>query len=170
MLFDFHNFLYNNPLNDYLNSYSSFLLSKKYLKNNILHLRMNILINYYLNNNSKNKFDYYYYYLANFKDKSMDLPLLTFNPIPDDEFKGFDDDVIDHYKFIITKNPIEPLENYDEIDYKFYQEEYEKLKEIEENELEKSLELDYYDSFEEDYFDDDNFEDIDYNNYYDDYY
>ena len=61
MLFNFFDFLHNNDLKDYMNCYSSFILTNKNLKNNVLNHRMNLLINYYVANNNnatKNKSDY----------------------------------------------------------------------------------------------------------------
>jgi hypothetical protein len=161
MLFDFFNYLYNNDLNDYLNCYSTFLLTKKDLKKNILNIRMNILIDTYLKFNKKNKFDYYYYYLQNYRDEFTDKPLIVYN-FKKDEFAGFDDDITDHYKFMITKNPVEEVIDYDELDRKYI--EAEKLKE-EEKEYDNIInDDDYYD----DYYDDDYeyYEDEDY--YYED--
>jgi len=160
MLFDFYNYLYNNDMNDYLNCYSTFLLSKKDLKKNVLNIRMNILIDTYLKFDKKNRFDYYYYYLRNYRDEFMDKPLIVYER-KKDEFAGFDDDIKDHYKFMITKNPVEEID-YDELDRKYL--ENERLKE-EEKEYEKLIiddEDDYYDDEEEYYEDDDYYEEDDY--------
>lgn len=148
MLFDFFNYLNNNHLDDYLNCYSTFLISQKDLKNNLLKIRMNVLIDTYLKNEKKNKFDYYYYYLSNFKDRFMEKPLLTFDKIHEfkDEFEGFDDDVKDHYHFITTKKEKEPEPDYEEIDKKFYEEEMEK-----DEELIEDLDYDSYDYDNEEY-------------------
>ena len=160
MLFDFFNYLNNNDLNDYLDCYSTFLISRKDLKKNVLNIRMNVLIDTYLKNEKKNKFDYYYYYLSNFKDKYMEKPLLKFDKICEfkDEFEGFDDDVKDHYKFIRTKKEKEPEPDYDEIDKKYYEEQMEKDEEVVED-------FDY-DSYDYDSYDYDS--DYDYNDFDDD--
>lgn len=147
MLFDF--FRHINSPNDYLEYYSTFLMTKEDLKSNILNHRMNVLINSYLYDKNKNKFDYYYYYLSNHKDNYLDKPLISkkveFKDEPD-----YDRDVIDHYKFITTKGPKEPEIDYDELDKKFYEEELNKQKEKEEIELLKNAEyFDDYDDFEE---------------------
>ena len=46
MLNNFVYYLYENNLNDYLNCYSTFLMTNKNLRDNILNHRMNFLINY----------------------------------------------------------------------------------------------------------------------------
>lgn len=166
MLFDFFNYLNNNDLGDYLDCYSTFLISRKDLKNNILNIRMNVLIDTYLKLEKKNKFDYYYYYLSNFKDDYMNKPLLVYDFDKKDEFEGYDDDIKDHYKFMITKNPEEVID-YDELDRKFLEEEQARE---DEKEFDKIVDLD--EDEEEDYDDDDYYyEDYDdYEEYYDDYY
>jgi len=167
MLFDFFNYLNNNDLGDYLDCYSTFLISRKDLKKNILNIRMNVLIDTYLKLEKKNKFDYYYYYLSNFKDDYMNKPLLVYDFDKKDEFEGYDDDVKDHYKFMITKNPEEVID-YDELDRKFLEEEQARE---DEKEFDKIIDLD---EEEEDYYDDSDdyyYEDYDdYEEYYDDYY
>lgn len=172
MLFDFYRYL--NTHNDYVDCYSTFLLSRKDLKKNILKHRMNILIDIYLYNlNKKNKFDFYYYYLTNFKDSYFDKSLISdYNYDKKvktiDITEDFDKDVKDHYYFITTPNPVEPPIDYDEIDKRFYEEEL--LREKEKKELavineddydEYEYDIDYYDEYEYD-IDYDDYDDIDY--------
>jgi hypothetical protein len=146
MLFDFFNYLYNNDLEDYLNCYSTFLISKKDLKKNILNMRMNVLIDTYLKHD-KNKFNYYYYYLNNYKDKYMDKPLLTYdyhNFKEEDEYEDIDD----HYKLMFIKNPEKPVIDYEELDKKYMEEELRKQEE--KNEYEEIFDEDEYDEDEDD--------------------
>lgn len=166
MLFDF--FRYINTPNDYLECYSTFLMTRKDLKSNILKHRMNVLINSYLNDKNTNKYDYYYYYLMNHKDDYLERPLITNQIIIKDEFEDFDRDIKDHYNFMLSKPPPEPIIDYDEIDKKFYEEEYLKQKEKEDKLIEMEYEDDeYYDEYE-DYDECDDFDDPSYD--YDDYY
>lgn len=161
MLFDFYRYLNYSDITDYLNCYSTFLMSKNDLKKNILNHRMNVLINSYLNDkNNNNKYDYYYYYLANYKDNYLQKELLQLpQPIQMDITQDFDEDIRDHYRFMITKNPIEPPIDYDEIDRKFLEEEFARQKEKEIiNDYNDDEFLDDYDEeFEEfdDYYNDD---------------
>lgn len=167
MLFDFFNYLYNNDLQDYLNCYSTFLLTKKDFKKNILNIRMNILIDNYVKNNKKNKFDYYYYYLNNYKDDYLNKPLINHNIIKINE-NNEDDEIDDHYKLMFIKNPEKKIIDYDELDKKFIEEE---LKKEEEKYYDKIIELeedDYYED-DEDYYEDDNYYDEE-EYLYDDYY
>ena len=168
MLFDFYRFI-NSP-NEYLECYSTFLMTNKDLKKNILNHRMNVLINSYLNDKNKNKFDYYYYYLSNHKDNYLERPLLSKEVINiKDDNDDYDQDVIDHYKFLIAKPQPKPVIDYDKIDEKFYEEEY--LKEIEKMEKEMNN-YEYYDDYD-DYDDYNDYEEIeefeDNESYYEDY-
>lgn len=170
MLFDFHNYLYNIRNNDvysYFNAYSTALLTRSDLKDNVLKHRMNFLIDYYttdvIKNNNISKNNYINYYLKNFKDDFKSSLLNSHenknNNKEIDITEDFDKDVRDHYIFLTSKPPTEPEVNYDELDEKFYREE-------EEKKLEKELEKEsnyyeedddyYYDEYYEDeYFDDD---------------
>lgn len=171
MLFDFYRYLNyslpNNGVGDYLNCYSTFLMSRKDLRDNVLKHRMNLLIDIYMNSIDKkiNKYDYYNYYLANYNDKYLDRELIA-NCKKDldtyDITQDFDSDVRDHYRFMITKNPSEPVIDYDEIDERFYEEELLKEKEKEEMTEIKSYD-DYDDDYDYDYYDD-YYDDYDYNN------
>lgn len=165
MLFDFFNYLYNNDLGDYLDCYSTFLISRKDLKKNVLNIRMNVLIDTYLKLEKKNKFDYYYYYLSNFKDDYMNKPLLVYDFDKKDEFESYDDDIKDHYKFMITKNPVEEID-YDELDRKFLDEEQARE---DEKEFDKIVDLEEEEEDDYDEIDDYYYEDYDdYEEYYDD--
>ena len=172
MLFDFFNYLHNNDFKDYLNCYSTFLLTKKDLKKNILNVRMNILIDTYLKYNNKNKFDCVYYYLNNYKDDYMDKPLINYefnkHIISNDD--NIDDDIDDHYKLMFIKNPEKKIIDYDELDRQYLEEE---LKKEEEKEYDNYNDFDDYDYYEdeEDYYEDiNNYYEEDEYYYYDDYY
>jgi hypothetical protein len=157
MLFDFFNYLHNNDLGDYLNCYSTFLISRKELKKRILNIRKNILIDTYIKINSNNKFYYNTYYLNNYYDEFMDKPLIdnNFKPIINE-----DDDIDDHYKLMFIKNPEKKIVDYEELDRKFMEDE---LKKEEENYYDNLTEID-----EDDYYDDEeNIYDDNYNNTYD---
>jgi len=143
MLFDFFNYLHNNDLGDYLNCYSTFLISRKELKKRILNIRKNILIDTYIKINSNNKFYYNTYYLNNYYDEFMNKPLIEnhYKPIINEE-----DDIDDHYKLMFIKNPEKTIVDYDELDRKYMEEEL------------KREEQEYYDNLsdhdEDDYYDD----------------
>jgi len=70
MINNFSYFLYENNLTDYLNCYSTFLMTHKDLKNNILNHRMNFLINYYIQekNSKMKKYKLIEYYIRSYKD------------------------------------------------------------------------------------------------------
>ena len=71
MISNFTYFLYTNELNDYLNCYSTFLMTRKDLKNNILNHRMNFLINYYISQEkieNIQKYKLIQYYISGYKD------------------------------------------------------------------------------------------------------
>jgi len=179
MLFDFFRFLNNNSItsgaSDYINCYSSFLISRKDLKQNILKHRINILIDIYLYNNqniyNQNKFDFINYYLTNNNDSFLNKEIIIGKPpkqIEIDITHDFDSDVKDHYKFITSTKPPEPQIDYDLIDKKFYEEELLKEKEKEEIEYLKKVAEDdyYYDDYEYDDYNDE----YDFTNDYDDDY
>lgn len=164
MLFDFFNYLHNNDLGDYLNCYSTFLISRKELKKRILNIRKNILIDTYIKINNNNKFYYNYYYINNYYDEFMDKPLIEnhYKPIISE-----DDDIDDHYKLMFIRNPEKKIIDYDELDKKYMEEELKKEEEKYYDNLTDTEEEDYYDD-EENINEDNNF------NYdeeeYDDYY
>jgi hypothetical protein len=165
MLFDFFNYLHNNDLNDYINNYSSFLLSRKESKNNILNIRKNILIDTYLKlNNINNNFYYNVYYLNNFNDDYMNKSLINrnFKPIIDDE-----DDIDDHYKLMFIRNPEKKIIDYDEIDKKYMEEELKKEEEKYYDNLTDYDEDDYYEEDENIYDDNNNYyEEEEFDDYY----
>ena len=157
MLFDFFNYLHNNDLGDYLNCYSTFLISRKELKKRILNIRKNILIDTYIKINNNNKFYYNTYYLNNYYDEFMDKPLIdnNFKPIINE-----DDDIDNHYKLMFIKNPEKKIVDYEELDRKFMEDE---LKKEAENYYDNLTEID-----EDDYYDDEeNIYDDNYINTYD---
>jgi hypothetical protein len=160
MLFDFFAHLNSNDMNDYLNGYSTFLMTNKDLRENVLYHRMNVLINAYLNDKRiGNKCDYLSYYMNNYKDGYLDREFIKdlYKSIDTTTIHDFDGDVIDHYRFITSKPPPEPVIDYDEIDKKFYDEELLKKKESE-------REVIFDDEIDEDY------DDYDYEYYYNDDY
>lgn len=153
MLFDFFNYLHNNDLGDYLNCYSTFLISRKELKKRILNIRKNILIDTYIKINNNNKFYYNTYYLNNYYDEFMDKPLIEnhYKPIKDE-----DDDIDDHYKLMFIRNPEKKIVDYDELDRLFVEKE---LKREEQEYYDNLTEIDednYYEE-EENIYDDNNF-------------
>lgn len=121
MFNSFGYFLYNNDVNDYLNCYSTFMMTNEYLRNNILNHRMNFLINYYVQqqNQQANRNKLMEYYLRSYKDDYL-IPKET-NKIHSftDEPEKRDDDVEDHYKYMfINPPPKEPID-YEEIDKQY---------------------------------------------------
>lgn len=180
MFFDFHNYLYTIKDNDiyfYFNEcYSTALLTRNDLKDNVLYHRMNFLIDYYVSeinkNKNINKNNYINYYMNNYKDDFKELIddyKKNYNKKEIDITHDFDKDVIDHYSFITSKPPQEPEIDYEEYDKKFYLEEEEKRIELENNINEYKDDDDYYD---DDYYEDDIYyeEDDYYNCSKDDYY
>ena len=166
MLFsDFHKYLNSikdNDIYDYFNCYSTALITRNDLKNNILTHRMNFLIDYYIENNCNiSKKNLIEYYLKNYKDDfdtsfSFRNKINTKVSIIDDD--NYDTDVKDHYYFMITKNPPKPVIDYDELDKKFYLEEEEKenLAKQENNYNEYDEYYDeYYNEYEEEYYNED---------------
>ena len=178
MLFNFFKYLYdidNDGIGNYLNCYSTYLMTKKDLCDNILNHRMNVLINYYISNTlpPPRKYDLYNYYLSNWTDNYLSKPRIVYNDSykknSNDKWNDMeeDEDVRDHYYFM-TLLPIPKKEiDYDEYDKRFYEEEEEKRLE----ELNKRYDTqEYYDDDLE--YDDWDYEvdyDIDYENVYDYY-
>jgi len=164
MLFDFFNFLHNNDLNEYLDCYSNFLISRNEPMNKILNIRKNILIDTYAKNN--NKFYYNNYYLINFNDNLKNKKLIHHvNIFSNNDYD--DNDIDDHYKLMFIKNPEKKIIDYDELDKKYIEDE---IKKEEENKYDILAEFsdDYYED------DDDELDDINYyeddESYYDEYY
>jgi len=166
MLFDFFSYLnstHSNGMNDYLNGYSTFLMTNKDLKENVLNHRMNVLINAYLNDKMiGNKLDYYSYYMTNFKDSYLDREFIKnlHTSIDNTTIHDFDSDVTDHYRFITSKPPPEPVIDYDEIDKKFYEEELLKKKESEREVIFDDEIDDDYDDYDYEYYQNDDYDDI----------
>ena len=177
MINNFSYFLYENNLTDYLNCYSTFLMTRKDLKNNILNHRMNFLINYYIqeNNNKLKKYKLIEYYIRSYKDDYL-KKIIDVNGnvngnvkyLIEDEIEKRDEDVEDHYKNMFINPPKKPEIDYDDIDriYALKMEEEERLKEREkeilmENEYEENYDnYDINENYEdyEYYSDDDYFE------------
>lgn len=154
MLFNFFKYLYdmdNDGIGNYLNCYSTYLMTKKDIKDNILYHRMNVLINYYISNTlpPPRKYDLYSYYLSNWTDEYLNKyqtpPYIHNNNV--DKWDLMDEDVRDHYKFMITRPPPEPEIDYDEYDKQFYQEDEEKRI----DELNKQFIDSYNDGYEDDW-------------------
>jgi len=168
MINNFAYFLYNNNLSDYLNCYSTFIMTRKDLKNNILNHRMNLLINYYTNQEKLKKYKLIEYYIRYYKDDyllSKENKIKTFRE-EEENPEQRDEDVEDHYKYMFINPKQKPEIDYDELD-KIY--ELKLLKEVEEKQREKEiiLENDYYEDYEDyEYYNSDEYEN-DYENDYD---
>jgi hypothetical protein len=163
MLFDFFNYLHTNDLGDYLNCYSTFLISRKELKKRILNIRKNILIDTYIKINNNNKFYYNTYYINNYYDEFMDKPLIEnhYKPIVNEE-----DDIDDHYKLMFIKNPEKKIVDYEELDRLFIEKELKKEEEKYYDNLTETEEDDYYDDEENIYEDNNiNYDDEEYDDY-----
>jgi hypothetical protein len=152
MLFNFFKYLYdldNDGIANYLNCYSTFLMTKKDLCNNILYHRMNVLINYYISNTipPPRKYDLVNYYLSIWKDDYLNKPTINYQiPFKDSSWDNMDEDVRDHYHFMTSRPPPKEEIDYDEYDKKFYQEEEDKKLE----ELNKKMK-EYDDTYEDDW-------------------
>ena len=180
MINNFSYFLYNNNLTDYLNCYSTFIMTRKDLKNNILNHRMNFLINYYIqeNNYKIKKYKLIEYYIRSYKDDynkkliENEPDIKNENPKNNEECR--DDDVEDHYKYMFINPPPKEEINYDEIDriYELKIEEEERLKEREKEIILENEYEDNYDSYDinENYEDNDYYSDDDYFEINEEYY
>ena len=164
MLFDFFNYLYtikNNDIYDYFNAYSIFLNTNKNLKNKILSLRMNFLIDYYLKDNKQNKFDYIYYYINNyndnFKNNLIDFKLKQKNILIENENEIIINKKIEN-KINNENNDINQNDNIDYIkednNYYYYYYYYRNY--------------DYDKFYYDDYYSNYNYDELDYNYYIDD--
>ena len=155
MLSSFSYFLYNNNMNDYLNCYSTFMMTNEYLRNNILSHRMNFLINCYVEQNKQfeNRNKLMEYYLRSYKDDYL-IPKDVEKYSIVDEPEKRDDDVEDHYKYMFINPPPKPVIDYDELDkeyaLKLQLEEEEKAKEKNKNDAYYEY-SDEYDDYEYDY-------------------
>ena len=175
MINNFTYFLYNNDLTDYLNCYSTFIMTRKDLKNNILNHRMNLLINYYSNHEKQKKYKLIENYIHSYKDdylsRSFKLNEEEKEKEKPENPEQRDEDVEDHYKYMFINPKPKPEINYDEIDRNY---ELKLLKEEEEKQREKEiiLENDYNDDYDDyEYYNSEEYDD--YENDYDimdDYY
>jgi hypothetical protein len=175
MINNFTYFLYNNDISDYLNCYSTFIMTRKDLRNNILNHRMNLLINCYSNHEKQKKYKLIENYIHSYKDDYLSR---SFNLNEEEKEKEKpenpeqrDEDVEDHYKYMFINPKPKPEIDYDEIDRNY---ELKLLKEEEEKQREKEiiLENDYNDDYDDyEYYNSDEYDD--YENDYDimdDYY
>lgn len=175
MINNFTYFLYNNDISDYLNCYSTFIMTRKDLRNNILNHRMNLLINYYSNHEKQKKYKLIENYIHSYKDdylsRSFKLNEEEKEKEKPENPEQRDEDVEDHYKYMFINPKPKPEINYDEIDRNY---ELKLLKEEEEKQREKEiiLENDYNDDYDDyEYYNSDEYDD--YENDYDimdDYY
>ena len=191
MINNFSYFLYENNLTDYLNCYSTFLMTRKELKTNILNHRMNFLINYYIqeNNNKLKKYKLIEYYIRSYKDDYL-KKIIDVNGnvngnvnvnvngnvnvnvndndkyLIEDEIEKRDEDVEDHYKNMFINPPKKPEIDYDDIDriYALKMEEEERLKEREKEILMENEYEENYDNYDinENYEDYEYYSDDDY--------
>ena len=200
MINNFSYFLYENNLTDYLNCYSTFLMTHKDLKNNILNHRMNFLINYYIQekNCKMKKYKLIEYYIRSYKDDYLKKTIeyktengndnenenengnengnknKNENPNDEDEIELRDEDVEDHYKYMFINPPRKAEIDYDDIDriYELKIEEEERLKEREKEIILENEYEDNYDSYDiyENYEDNDYYSDDDYFEINEEYY
>ncbi len=141
----FYNNLENNDVYLYLDCYSSYIMSRKDIKKDILKYRMNFIINYYTNNHNLNNYknDIMNYYINNIKDNYL-LPQPSPTVLPTISEKE------EKPEFFYKKKDID----YEELD-KLYLEKLEKIeKEKREAEEDKKFIkeynkfLNYYDYYE----------------------
>ena len=161
MINNFTYFLYNNDIADYLNCYSTFIMTRKDLKNNILNHRMNLLINCYSNQEKQKKYKLIEKYICSYKDDYLS-PSLKLNEEKEEKEKENpeqrDEDIEDHYKYMFINPKPKPEIDYDEIDriYLLNLEKEEKEKEREKEILLENEYDDYYDNYETNEYYDDN--------------
>ena len=174
MINNFTYFLYNNDISDYLNCYSTFIMTRKDLRNNILNHRMNLLINCYSNQEKQKKYKLIEKYICSYKDDYLSRSFKLNEEEKENEKENpeqRDEDVEDHYKYMFINPKPKPEIDYDEIDKNY---ELKLLKEEEEKQREKEiiLENDYNDDYDDyEYYNSDDYDD--YENDYDimdDYY
>jgi len=171
MINNFTYFLYNNDLTDYLNCYSTFIMTRKDLKNNILNHRMNLLINCYTNNEKLKKYKLIEYYCRSYKD-NYKQSLISLNEEANEKKEEEnpeqrDEEVEVHYRSIINPNfnpNPKPIIDYDEQD-RLYEMKLQKEEEEKQRDIEIALENDYYNDYNDDY----NNDDYEYYNTDDDY-
>ncbi len=165
MISNFTYFLYNNNLNDYMNCYSTFLMTRKDLKDNVLNHRMNLLINYYTNEEKLeqiNRQKLIQYYISSYKDDyikpSLDIDANNNNNNNNNDDNNNDNnndvDVEDHYKYMfVNTKPKPPVIDYDEID-----KEYALKLELEEEEKQREKEIQLENDYDDYYDDDENYD------------
>ena len=155
MINNFTYFLYNNNLSDYLNCHSTFIMTRKDLKNNILNHRMNLLINCYTNNEKQKKYKLIEHYMRSYDDKylskSKSLSLNEENEKKEEENpEKRDEDVEDHYRYMFINPKPKPEIDYEELD-KLYQLKLDMEEEEKQREKEILLENSHYDDYYDDY-------------------
>ena len=117
---DFLENLNKNPIKHYFQCYSSYVMSRKDLRNDILLYRKNFLIRYYMENNNEKYDTLDNIYKQKFNDK---YPIYNINKIinykkEEDYEEKRDDDVELHYKnMFINPPPIIPKTEEEEDDY-----------------------------------------------------
>ena len=164
MISNFTYFLYNNNLNDYMNCYSTFLMTQKDLKDNVLNHRMNLLINYYTNLEKLDKINrskLIQYYISSYKDDYIKPSLdIDNNKIDSNKIDGNDDnddnddEIDDHYKYMfVNTKPKQPIIDYDEIDR-----EYALKLQLEEEEKQREKEIQIENNYDDYYDDDENYD------------
>ena len=152
MIADFMNFCNNiksNDVNEYFNCYSSFIMSRKDLRDNVLNHRMNFLVSYYIDQNNKiDKNKLIAYYSKNYKDNyptdTLNIQYHKFTPEPEEKR---DDDVEMHYKDMFTIPP-PPKEEDQESEEEYYEEQQEVSDYY--NEYDELDDYDYYNEYEDD--------------------
>lgn len=162
----FNNYLINiktNEIYDYYNCFSSYIMSKKDLRNNILSYRKMFLINYYYETNKENnKKELIKFYNLNYKD-DYNTTLINHNIKYIDDEEKRDEDIELHYRslyrcpeFYYTLKNIE--ETFDDEEEYYY------------SETETTIYMSESDEYEEEYYEDENEEEEneeEYNNYFD---
>lgn len=134
MIVDFMNYCNNiksNDVNDYFNCYSSFIMSRKDLRENVLNHRMNFLVTYYIQESKKtDKNKLIEHYIKNYKDNYptniLNIQNHKFTPEPEEKR---DDDVEIHYENMFTIPPPPTLKEEDESEIDKFFEELEKKNE-----------------------------------------
>ena len=166
MIADFMNFCNNiksNDVNEYFNCYSSFIMSRKDLRENVLNHRMNFLVSYYIDQNNKiDKNKLIAYYSKNYKDNyptdTLNIQYHNFTAEPEEKR---DDDVENHYKYMFIPPPPPKEENEEVNEEEYYEEpqdisdyynEYDEYyDETDYNDYEEEMDLDDFYEDEEDY-------------------
>ncbi len=157
MISNFSYFLYNNDLQDYLNCYSTFLMTRKDLKDNILNHRMNFLINYYISQekfNAIHKYKLIQTYIYSYKDNYLNNENKNKTKNETKNETDYDHDLDDHYKYMfMNTKPSVPVIDYDELD-----KEYVLKLELEEEEKRREKEIQLETDYDDYYYEDDNYD------------